>query len=294
MLEYFVARAVLYSLALAPRPAAEALARLYTGLFDLAIPRLRRVGMRNLEMALPDLTPDRRAAIIDGVFRSIARGLVSFARFPRLNKDNIHGWIRYEGYEHFEAALAQGRGVLFATAHLGNWELSAFAHALMSRPMHVVVRPLDNPRVDALIEARRAASGNRLIGKKEFARSILQALKNNEAVGILVDQNTSLEEGVFVDFFGIPACAGAGFAKLAAHSGAAVIPGFAIWSDKERKHILRFYAPIPMTGDTARDTQALHAQLEGVIRQYPDQWLWIHRRWKTRPPPAPSDPRQES
>jgi KDO2-lipid IV(A) lauroyltransferase len=284
MLEYLIAMSVVYSLALAPRPVAEPLARFYTRLLDLAIPRLRRVGIRNLELAMPETHADQRERIIDGVFRSIARVLVSFARLPRLNKNNIHKWIRYEGYEHFEAALRQGKGVLFATAHLGNWELSAFSHALMSAPMHVVVRPLDNPRIDGLVEARRAVSGNRLIGKKDFARSILQALKNNEAVGILVDQNTSLEEGVFVDFFGIPACAGAGFAKLAAHSGAAVIPGFAIWSEKERKHILRFYAPIPMTGDIALDTQALHSQLEGVIRQYPDQWLWIHRRWKTRPP----------
>jgi KDO2-lipid IV(A) lauroyltransferase len=279
-----LALGVLYSLALAPRPLAEPLARLYTRALDIAIPRLRRVGMRNLDMALPQLARRQHAIIIDGVFHSIARVLVSFARFPRFNKANIHDWIRYEGYEHFEAALKQGKGVLFATAHLGNWELSAFAHALMSAPMHVVVRPLDNPRIDALVAAHRALSGNRLIGKKEFARSILHALKNNEAVGVLIDQNASLDDGVFVDFFGIPACAGAGFAKLAARSGAAVIPGFALWSEAERKYILRFYPPLPITGDAATDTGNLHAQLESVIREYPDQWLWIHRRWKTRPP----------
>jgi KDO2-lipid IV(A) lauroyltransferase len=284
MLEYLLALTVIQSLAIAPRILAEPLARLCTRLLDLAIPRLRLVGMRNLAMALPDRTPDEHARIVDGVFRSIARVLVSFARFPRIAKDNIHEWIRYEGYEHFEYALKQGRGVLFATAHLGNWELSAFAHALMSAPMHVVVRPLDNGRIDALVERRRAGSGNHLIGKKDFARSILQALKNNEAVGILMDQNAGLEDGVFVDFFGIPACAGVGFAKFAAHSGAAVIPGFALWSEQERKYILKFYAPLPVTGDAVVDTQVLHAQLESVIRAYPDQWLWLHRRWKTRPP----------
>src|SRR6266851_8364264 len=220
MIDYLMALVAVHSLAIAPRAVAEPLARLYTRLLDLAIPRLRCVGMRNLAMALPDLSRDERARIVDGVFRSIARMLVTFARFPRINRDNIHEWIRYEGYEHFEHALRQGKGVLFATAHLGNWELSAFAHALMSAPMGVVVRPLDNPRIDALVESRRAASGNHLIGKKDFARSILQALKNNEAVGVLVDQNAGFEDGVFVDFFGIPACAGVGFAKLAAHSGA--------------------------------------------------------------------------
>jgi KDO2-lipid IV(A) lauroyltransferase len=286
MLGYLLALAVIQSLAVAPRTVAESLARLYTRALDLAMPRLRRVAMRNLAMALPERTPDEHARIVDGVFRSIARALVSFSRFPRITKNNIHEWIRYEGYEHFEHARQQGRGVLFATAHLGNWELSAFAHALMSAPMHVVVRPLDNERIDALVESRRAGSGNRLIGKKDFARSILQALKDNEAVGVLVDQNAGLDDGVFVDFFGIPACAGVGFAKFAAHSGAAVIPGFALWSEEERKYILKFYPSLPVTGDAEVDTQVLHAQLERVIREYPDQWLWLHRRWKTRPPGA--------
>lgn len=283
MLEYLLAWGVVHSLAIAPRALAEPLARLYTRFLDLGIPRLRRVGLRNLEMAQPELSADERTRVIDGVFRSIARVLVSFARFPRLNKENIHEWIRYEGYEHFESALKLGKGVLFATAHLGNWELSAFAHALMSGPMHVVVRPLDNDRVDALVEARRAGSGNHIIGKREFARSILRALKENEAVGILVDQNAGLEDGVFIEFFGMQACTGAAFAKFAARSGAAVIPGFALWSEAEQKHILRFYPPVPVTGDIVCDTQRLHARIESVIREYPDQWLWIHRRWKTRP-----------
>jgi KDO2-lipid IV(A) lauroyltransferase len=284
MFGYLLALGVIQSLSIAPRILAEPLARLYTTLLDLAVPRLRRVGMRNLGFALPDRTPEQHVRIVDGVFRSIARMLVSFARMPTITKANIHEWIRYEGYEHFEQALTRGKGVLFATAHLGNWELSAFAHALMSAPMHVVVRPLDNHRIDALVENRRAASGNHLIGKKDFARSILQALKNNEAVGVLVDQNAGLDDGVFVDFFSVPACAVVGFAKFAAHSGAAVIPGFALWSERERKYILKFYPPLPITGDAALDTQVLHAQLESVIRQYPDQWLWLHRRWKTRPP----------
>jgi KDO2-lipid IV(A) lauroyltransferase len=235
-------------------------------------------------MALPELDGGAHGRIADGVFRSIARLLVTFARFPRIDRGNIGEWIRYEGLEHFEAARARGRGVLFATAHLGNWELSAFAHGWMTAPMYVVIRPLDNPRIDALVERRRTLSGNRLIGKKEYARGILKALHDNEAVGILVDQNASLEEGMFVDFFGVPACAGTGFAKLAAHSGAAVIPGFALWMESERKYVLRFYPPVEITGDAADDTRRLQGRLEAVIREYPDQWLWIHRRWKTRPP----------
>jgi Kdo2-lipid IVA lauroyltransferase/acyltransferase len=286
-LEYWLARLVLASLAAGPRRFSFGLARCYTSLLDRALPRLRRVAERNLSMALPDLDPAARARIVDGVFRSIARLLVVLARLPRLNRRNIKDWIRYDGYQHFEEALRRGRGVLFATAHLGNWELSAFAHALLSRPMYVVVRPLDNRRIDALVARRRALSGNRLIDKREFARPILKALKENQAVGILVDQNASPDTGVFVDFFGVPACASTGLAKLAAHSGAAVIPGYALWSEPEGRYLLRFDAPIEITGDAAADTARLQRHLEAVIRRHPDQWLWIHRRWRTRPPGAP-------
>ncbi len=287
LLEYAVALSVLKSLEYSPRPVAERLARAYSTLLDRGVPRLRRVALRNLAMAFPEKTAAERAAIAGGVFRSIARLLVAVARFPRIRPKNISDWIRFDGREHVEEALRSGRGVLFATAHLGNWELSAFAYGLAFAPMHVVVRPLDNPLIDRLVVRRRSLSGNWLIEKKDFARSILKALQSNQAVGILIDQNSGLEEGVFVDFFGTLACAGTGFAKLAARSRAAVIPGFALWSEAERRYVLRFYPPVEMTGCADADTRRLHHELEAVIRECPDQWLWIHRRWKTRPPGEP-------
>jgi KDO2-lipid IV(A) lauroyltransferase len=286
-LEYAAALFVLKSLEWAPVRVAHRLARGYSKLLDLALPRLRRVAYRNLSLAQPELDEARRKQIVDGVFRSIARLLVTVAKFPAIRRENLSRWIRCEGQEYFEQARREGRGVLFATAHLGNWELSAYAHALLAAPMNVVVRPLDNSQIDALVERRRGLSGNRMIFKKDFARSILKALGANEAVGILVDQNSSPDAGVFVDFFGLKACAGTGFAKLAAHSGAAVIPGFALWSEEERRYVLRLYPPVEVTGDAERDTQAVQSKLEEVIRQYPDQWLWIHRRWKTRPAGEP-------
>jgi Kdo2-lipid IVA lauroyltransferase/acyltransferase len=275
VLEYWLARFVLWSLDRAP-----GLAGFYARLLDLAIPRLRRTALRNLEMAgFAD-----RDRIVDGVFRSIARLIATFARFPRITRENVSSYIRYEGLENFKCALERGRGVLVATAHLGNWELSAFAHAWMTAPMSIVVRPLDHAGIDRIVEDRRALSGNRIIEKNDAARGILRALAANQAVGILIDQNTALDQGVFIDFFGTKACAGSAFAKIAHHSGAAVIPGFALWSDKEQRYVLRFYPPVEITGDVAGDTQRIHSQLESVIREYPDQWLWIHRRWKTRPP----------
>ena len=268
-----------------PLSFATRLSRFYARLLDTAVPRLRRIAKRNLVIA--NIQGDHDA-IVTGVYRSIARILLAVARFPTINKTNVTHWIRYQGLEHYMDAKQQGKGVLFATAHLGNWELSAFAHGMMTEPMNVVVRPLDNPHIDALSERRRTLSGNRVISKKDAARSILRALRANQAVGILVDQNVTPSEGVFIDFFGVKACAGSAFVKLAHHSGAAVIPGFALWSEEEQRYILRFYKPVPMTGDVTADTQRLHAVIEQVIREYPDQWLWIHRRWKTRPPGEPS------
>jgi Kdo2-lipid IVA lauroyltransferase/acyltransferase len=273
VIEYWLARFVLATVARFP-----GLARVYVKLLDVLAPRFRRIARRNLEIAkIPD------EGVIDGMYRSIARLLVSFARFPSINKANVAEWIRYDGLENFKAAQARGRGVLVATAHLGNWELSAFAHALMTAPMHIVVRPIDNPRLDALVEQRRALSGNHVISKRDAAREILRALKAGEAVGILIDQNTLPEEGVFIDFFGEKACAGAAFARFAHHTGAAVVPGFALWSEQDRRYALRFDPEIEMTGDVARDTQRIHTHLESVVREHPDQYLWIHRRWKTRP-----------
>lgn len=279
-IEYWVAKLILITLGRTPLPVANALARFYARLLDIAVPRLRRTALTNLEMA----GFAGRERIVAGVYDSIARLAVSFARFPRITRENIKQWITYEGFENFENARQRGQGVLIATAHLGNWELSAFAHAYLAAPMHIVVRPLDNARIDALVEKYRGLSGNYIIQKKDAARGILRALTAGDAVGILIDQNTAPDEGVFIDFFGVPACAGSAFVKLARHSGAAVVPGYAIWSEKDQRYVLHFEPEVEMTGDFQADTQRVHARLETAIRKHPDEWLWIHRRWKTRPP----------
>ncbi len=276
-IEYALARAALGAAAQGTLGFSLGIARL----LDRAVPRLRQVAERNLELAgLP-------RSIADGVYESIGRTLYTFARLPAITRDNVRQWIDYDGFAHYAEAKRRGRGVLFATAHLGNWELSAYAHALLTEPMTVVVRPLDNPRLDAWVTARRSGSGNRIAGKKDFLRGVLRTLHANGAAGILIDQNAGLQDGIFVDFFGRPACVNAGFMKLAYRSGAAVIPGFALWEPALGRYVLRFLPALEPTGDLHTDTQRLHATLEGVIRQHPDQWLWIHRRWKTRPPGEP-------
>jgi len=278
--EYWLARFVLATLSSTSLSTANALARFYVRLLDLALPRLRRTALKNLEMA----GFAGRERITTGVFDSIARLVVSFARFPRITRDNVQDLIRYEGLENFQQAHSLGKGVLVATGHFGNWELSAFAHAYLTASMHIVVRPIDNARIDALVEHRRELSGNRAIAKKDAARGILRALTAGDAVGVLIDQNTTPDQGAFIDFFGVKACAGSAFVKLAQHSGAAVVPGYALWSDKEERYVLHFEPAVEMTGDVVEDTQRVHARLEAAIRKHPEQWLWIHRRWKTRPP----------
>ena len=286
--EYTLAVTLLAGLRHLPRPLAEGMARAAAKLLDLAAPKLRRAARINLSFAYPHWSNAQREKTIDGVFRNIARLLLAFARFPDLNRSNIGEWIEYQGLEHYLEAKRAGRGVLVATAHLGNWELSAFAHALLTEPMNVMVRPLDNPRIDHLVETRRTLSQNRLIFKWDGARAVLRALRQNEAVGILLDQNTAASEGVFVNFFGKPACANTGFVKLAHHAKAPVVPGFAVWDEQRGRYVLHFEPQIALTGEEAADTQRIHSAMEEIIRRYPDQWMWIHRRWKTRPESEPA------
>jgi KDO2-lipid IV(A) lauroyltransferase len=283
-IELLAVRAALRALERRPPAEAVRLAGRWMRWLDRAVPRLRRTALRNLALALPGVP---HAPIVDGCFASLARVLAAVAHFPRITRANVHAWIGYDGFEHFERARARGRGVLFATGHLGNWELSAYAHALMTAPMSFVVRPLDNPLLDAVATQYRTLSGNRVLGRRDYLRALVEALRANEAVGILIDQNVTADRGVFIDFFGRKACVDAGFARLAHRTGAAVIPGFALWDPQAGRYVLKFYPSVPMTGDALADTQAVHAALEQAIRAHPDQWLWIHRRWKTRPPGEP-------
>ncbi len=286
--EYAIARTLTAALEFLPLPAAQRVSFASARVLDLAVPKLRKVALTNLSFAFPQLSLEDRHKIVDGVFESIGRMLLAISRFPRLNASNVRDWIDYQGLANYLDAKKGGRGILVATAHLGNWELSAFAHALMTEPMHVMVRPLDNERIDELVEARRRMSGNSLIEKKDAARLVIKALRANAAVGILIDQNTSPTEGVWIDFFGKRACASSAFVKLAHHSGAAVLPGFALWDETLGRYVLRFYPQVEMTGDVQADTQTIHRIFEQIIREHPEQWLWIHRRWKTRPPGEPS------
>ena len=292
-LEYWLVVVVARSLACLPRWAARLLADALGGGVFHVMGRLRRTGLRNLELALPERTPAERRAILRSLFRYLGWQLVEFCRMPRYRLENTRDWMRVEGHEHFRQAQAKGRGVLVLTGHLGAWELSSFYHSLMGYPMGIVIRRLDNRRLDSFVNAIRCLHGNRILHKDDFARSLLRAMHAGQTVGILMDTNMTPPQGLFARFFGVEACTASGLARVALKTGAAVLPGFMFWEPEEKRYVLRFGAELSFvrSGDLQADIQAATQQcndvLESWIRRYPEQWLWIHRRWKTRPSGQP-------
>jgi Kdo2-lipid IVA lauroyltransferase/acyltransferase len=288
-LEYAIVWLWVKTVGLLPRPLARAKGIGLGLLVYLVHGRLRQVGMRNLALAFPEMSHGQRCRILRGVFVSLGRQLAEVCLFPRYTRENVSQVVVYDGFENFERACARGAGVLFLTGHLGAWELSAFAHSLHGHPLSIVMRSLDNPYVDALIQSYRTMHGNRTVDKDDFIRGLLQAMRAGQTVGILMDTNMTPPQGVFVDFFGIPACTASGLARIALRTNAAVVPGFTVWDAKLRKYILRFEPAVELvrTGDNEADIVANTAKftnvIEALVRRYPDQWLWVHRRWKTRP-----------
>jgi KDO2-lipid IV(A) lauroyltransferase len=251
--------------------------------------RLRQVGMQNLALAFPEKTEAERKRILRGVFRSLGWQIGEFCKMGGYTAEQASKFIRYDGLDNYLAARGKGKGVLVLTGHLGAWELSSFYHSLMGYPMSLVIRRLDNPLVDEFVNRIRCLHGNRVIHKDDFARGLLTSMKQGETVGILMDTNMTPPQGVFVPYFGVEACTASGLARVALHSGAAVLPGFLVWEAAEKKYVLRFGKELEVdrTGDMASDilsnTALFTATIEAYVRRYPEQWLWVHRRWKTRP-----------
>ncbi len=293
-LEYAPAWLLVKLLGALPRPLSRALAITLSHAVYWLHPRLRKVGRRNLEIALPEKSAAERRRILRGAFTSLGRQLAEFCLFPRYSRENASRVILYDGFENYDAAHRRGKGVIFLTAHFGGWELSSFFHSLRGHPLHIVVRPLDNPYLDALVDRYRTLHGARSFGKQDFARGLIAAMRAGESVGILADQNVMPEGGVFVDFFGKPACTAAGPARVALRTDAAVLPTFTIWDAQIGRYRLRFDPPLALTrsgdddADAAANTAAFTKAIENYVRRYPEQWLWVHRRWKTRPPGEPS------
>jgi KDO2-lipid IV(A) lauroyltransferase len=244
--------------------------------------------MTNLELTFPEWSGEQRQDLLRRLYRNLGWLLAEFCQMRKYTPENSQSFLRCDGLERYVAARDRGNGVLIVTGHLGVWELSSFYHSLMGYPMSMVIRRLDNAKVDRLVNEIRCLHGNRVLHKDDFARGLLGAMRRGETVGILMDTNMTPPQGVFVPFFGKQACTASGLARVALRTGAAVMPGFMLWEEKEKKYVLHFGDEIVFerTGDDEADavtnTAKCTAVIEEYVRRYPDQWLWVHRRWKTR------------
>lgn len=257
----------------------------------------RHIAHVNLCIAFPEFSAKQRSRIARRSFENIGLNLLEVSRLDLLRSDNIGDLVSYDpdfGLENFLAARASGKPILYLTGHFSAWELLPAAHALHGYPLSFVTRPLDNAALDAYLTRIREASGNRVIRKKNSARQILQRLKEGGYVGILLDQNTVTQEGIFSDFFSIPAATSTSLALLALRTDALVLPGFLTCMQNGTYRIKFLPAIRPVrTGDMVRDvaahTRRFNSVLEEIIRQQPEAWLWGHKRWKNQPLENPQD-----
>jgi KDO2-lipid IV(A) lauroyltransferase len=290
--EYRLARVLMAFFAVLPLSTAMrvgmALAR-----FGRLFPKLRQTAERNLQLAFPEMSQVERRRLMIGCFESLGRLLAVFSHFNDSGPESLERVIEYEGLGDLQAAKEHGRGVILFTGHVGAWELTSFGLSMSGHPLSFLVRRIDNPKIEELIDRERRRRGNRSINKRFAAREMLQILRAGGTLGILVDLNTLDREAIFVNFFGVPAATTFMVAKLALRTGADVLPVFAPWDRTQKKFLLKigpaisFEATGEEQGDVRRLTQAFTNVVEDYVRRYPDQWLWIHRRWKTRPPGEP-------
>ncbi len=248
----------------------------------------RNIAKENLRRAFGDKSEKDIERITKKVFQNLATTFLEFMRIPWLTAKGLDGCVKCDGMENLQGALKKGKGVILFTAHLGNWELMAAYYGLKGFPIDVVARELDSPALEAFVKWTRERSGNRIVSKSRAMRKLLRTLASNGIAGILLDQNVALAEGVFVDFFGAPACTNKGPALVAAVSGAAAVPTFILREGEKHRIIIDKEVELINTGnregDAVENTARMTKVIEDVVRRHPEQWFWLHRRWKTRPP----------
>ena len=294
-LVYAAARVTLAIFRILPRRAALLILDLFAGLAFYLDARHRHIARVNLRIAFPELSRREHNRIARKSFCNTARNLLEVSRIPTLTRESISALADYDpdfGLNNFEAARSKGKGILYLTGHFSSWELLPTAHALHGYPLSFITRPLDVAPLERHMLRVREAAGNRVISKRNSARQILQTLKAGASVGILMDQNTSLQEGLYADFFGLPAATTSSVALFALRTEAPVLPGY-LTPLRNGRYTIKFLPPIePLrTGEMDRDielnTRLFNEVIERIIREQPQSWLWGHRRWKNQPPGYP-------
>ena len=271
-----------------PRPVARCMGNFLGEAAFLLDKRHREVTLKNLQMALGrELDPTQRRSLAKAVYRNLGQILFEVGWSLTVDWETLCRHITVEGLDNYRTAYRQGNGVLVITAHMGNWELLPIVAGQVDIPINIVYRPLDFKPLDRFFERTRSRFGARLIQSRRALLKILKALKKGEAVAMLMDQNVDYYDGVWVDFFGHPACTTKAMAVIAMKTGAAVMPVFLYrQADGFRAVFGQVLTPAPTTGDQRKDVEARTAQytkvIEEGIRAEPDQWFWVHRRWKTK------------
>ena len=259
-------------------------------LYYYLVKKRREIALNNLQIAFgSDLTAAQYRQICKASFINVGKTCVEFLRFPKLNAENIWNQVTVEGRENLSTALEAGKGAIVFLAHFGNWELLSLVYgALIPDRAKAIAFPLKNDRLNTYLWRHREHLSLKLIPRNRAVRETLRALRNNEAIGFFADQNAG-PEGVFVNFLGKPASAARGPAVLALKTGAPLIFSLSIRQPSDQHHV--YISPAvhtEATGDFERDVERYTAQmlkqLETYIHKYPEQWLWLHNRWKTQPP----------
>jgi len=250
-------------------------------------PKQRFIAVHNLLCAFPDKSMAEIVGIAKGAYRNLAIVCAEFFDLPRMNRERLDRLLDIEGLERTRQALEKKNGLLLVGAHFGNWELMAVASSSFLAPMNAVYRPLDNPFLDRVVRYVRSSTGNIPIPKRRAMLQMIRALSRGGIVGVLIDQNVSWKEGIFVEFFGRPACTTDGVAQMVLRGETPVMPAFMVRQhDGRYRLVIGDEIDIIRTGDWDADVKANTQQftriIEDMIRQYPDQWLWLHNRWKTK------------
>ena len=294
-LEYAPVKLVLMTLGMLPPRTAYRVGQSFGKIAYRVAGNLRRTGAINLGLAFPEKTEEERAKLLRECFDSLGRELGLFSQLRSRSSEEIKQLVETEGWENLENARAErGNRLIYVTGHLGAWEMTSFGISLLGYPFTFLVRRIDNPLIEQLVDEVRTKFGNKTIDKLAAARSMVKLLRSGEeALGLLTDLNTLDDEAIFVDFFGVPAATTFVVAKLAVRTNTPLVPFFAPWSEKKGKYLLIAEPPIlpECTGDEEADVRRVTIEItrrvENQIRQFPGQWLWIHKRWKTRPPGEP-------
>lgn len=259
--------------------------------------RNRSIALHNLAIAFPEQSADAHRAILRRSCRNLGRVAAEFCQLHRLTAQSVRDIVSIDDPARWQAELVSGgeRGAVVLTGHFGNFELLAYAHGLLGHPITLVHRPMRNPLVDHAIVALRARAGTVSLAKKTAAKAALRALHAHRIVAIPADQNQTRRYGVFVDFFGLTASTTPGPARLAMLSGAPVVPVFLLREGESDRHRIVVLPPVEMVksgnreADVLENTRRCNAVIEDVLRRHPDQWIWFHKRWNTRP--TKTDPR---